>query len=53
MSHLSSHLQRSENSALGIASMKGETEVVSLLLEAGADIDIHNWVCLVSRGAVR
>ena len=32
------------NSALNIAARKGRTEVVSLLLEAGANIDLQNKV---------
>ena len=33
-------------SALMMAAGWGRTEVVSLLLEAGANIDLHNEVCL-------
>ena len=35
------------NSALMIVAMKGNTEVVSLLLKAGANTDIQKMVCII------
>ena len=38
--------QRDGGSALMIAAQEGMTEVVSLLLEAGANIDLQSKVCI-------
>ena len=42
--HMSVITQFWGSSALMLAAQEGETEVISLLLEAGANIDLHNKV---------
>ena len=53
MSHSTSVITQDGDSALIVAARKGDTKVVSLLVKAGAALDLQNMVNEVAAGTIR